>query len=46
MSLHVDRVDIAAALGAGENPYLAGPYAPTHDELTLRDLDVVGEAAL
>jgi carotenoid cleavage dioxygenase-like enzyme len=43
MSLHLDRIDLAAAIETGENPYLTGPYAATHDELTLRDLEVVGE---
>jgi carotenoid cleavage dioxygenase-like enzyme len=43
MSLHVDRIDLTAMIETGENPYLTGPYAATHDELTLRDLDVVGE---
>ena len=27
MSLHLDRIDLAAAVETGENPYLAGPYA-------------------
>ena len=39
MSLHLDRIDLAAAIEMGENPYLTGPYAATHDELTLRDVD-------
>ena len=43
MSLHLDRIDLSAAIENGENPYLTGPYAVTHDELTLRDLEVVGE---
>ncbi|MGH2978597.1 MAG: carotenoid oxygenase family protein, partial [Solirubrobacterales bacterium] len=43
MTLHVDRIDLADAVRTGVNPYLAGPYAPTHDELTLTDLEVVGE---
>ena len=43
MTLHVDRIDLADAVRTGVNPYLAGPYAPTHDEVTLRDLEVVGE---
>jgi carotenoid cleavage dioxygenase-like enzyme len=46
MALHLDRIDLAAANETGENPYLVGPYAPTHDELTLRDLDVEGEIPL
>jgi carotenoid cleavage dioxygenase-like enzyme len=41
MSLHVDRVDLVTATEA--NPYLEGVFAPTCDELTLRDLEVVGE---
>src|SRR5690242_1527544 len=43
MSLHLDRIDLTTMVETGENPYLVGPYAPTRDELTLRDLDVVGE---
>ena len=43
MSLHLDRIDLTTAIETGENPYLVGPYAPTRDELTLRDLDVIGE---
>src|SRR6185436_4669595 len=43
MTLHVDRIDLADAIRTGVNPYLVGPYAPTRDELTLTDLDVVGE---
>ena len=43
MTLHVDRIDLATAAETGVNPYLAGPYSPTHDELTLTDLEVVGE---
>ena len=43
MTLHVDRIDLADAIRTGVNPYLVGPYAPTHDELTLTDLEVVGE---
>jgi carotenoid cleavage dioxygenase len=43
MTLHVDRIDLATAAETGVNPYLAGPYAPTHDELTLANLEVVGE---
>jgi carotenoid cleavage dioxygenase-like enzyme len=41
MSLHADRGDLATATEL--NPYLAGAFAPTHDELTLRDLEIVGE---
>ena len=43
MSLHLDRVDLATALETGQNPYLVGPYAPVVDEVTLSDLEVVGE---
>jgi carotenoid cleavage dioxygenase-like enzyme len=43
MSLHVDRIDLATALETGQNPYLVGPYAPVVDEVTLSDLEVVGE---
>ena len=43
MSLHVDRIDLATALASGANPYLAGPYAPTHDEVTIDEFEVVGE---
>ena len=42
MSLHLDRIDLATTAIAA-NPYLAGPYAPTQDEVTLEDLEVVGE---
>ena len=42
MTLHVDRIDLADAVRTGVNPYLVGPYAPTHDELTLTGLEVVG----
>jgi carotenoid cleavage dioxygenase-like enzyme len=41
MSLHLDRADLATATEA--NPYLAGGYAPTHEEVTLTDLEVAGE---
>jgi carotenoid cleavage dioxygenase-like enzyme len=41
MSLHVDRLDLVTATEL--NPYLAGPFAPTSEELTIRDLEVVGE---
>jgi carotenoid cleavage dioxygenase-like enzyme len=41
MSLHVDRIDLATATEV--NPYLEGPFAPTHEEVTISDLDVVGE---
>jgi carotenoid cleavage dioxygenase-like enzyme len=43
MSLHLDRLDLSTALERGLNPYLTGPYAPAHEELTVRDLEVVGE---
>jgi carotenoid cleavage dioxygenase-like enzyme len=43
MSLHVDRIDLATAIETGQNPYLVGPYAPTYDEVTVTDLEVVGE---
>jgi carotenoid cleavage dioxygenase-like enzyme len=43
VTLHVDRIDLADAVRTGVNPYLVGPYAPAHDELTLTDLEVVGE---
>src|SRR5882724_2928728 len=43
MSLHLDRIDLATGIETGSNPYLVGPYAPTHDEVTLTDLEVVGE---
>ena len=42
MTLHLDRPDLASVVSEA-NPYLAGPFAPTHDEVTLRDLEVVGE---
>jgi len=41
MSLHADHADLATM--AEVNPYLLGGFAPTPDELTLTDLDVVGE---
>ena len=41
MSLHVDPAEIVR--GADTNPYLAVAYAPTQDEVTLSDLEVVGE---
>ena len=41
MSLHVDRADLATVTEV--NPYLMGAFAPTHEELTLTDLEVVGE---
>jgi carotenoid cleavage dioxygenase-like enzyme len=41
MSLHVDRIDLADATDV--NPYLEGPFAPTHEEVTITDLEVVGE---
>jgi carotenoid cleavage dioxygenase-like enzyme len=43
MSLHADRLDLVSANGTELNPYLAGRFAPTHEELTIRDLEVVGE---
>ncbi len=46
MSLHLRSLDLKRANGATDeefNPYLGGPFAPTYDELTLRDLDVEGE---
>jgi carotenoid cleavage dioxygenase-like enzyme len=42
MTLHLDRIDLASATDA-TNPYLSGPYAATRDEVTLTDLDVIGE---
>jgi carotenoid cleavage dioxygenase-like enzyme len=41
MSLHVDRIDLATATEV--NPYLEGPFAPTHEEVTVADLEVVGK---
>jgi carotenoid cleavage dioxygenase-like enzyme len=41
MSLHADRVDLATATEF--NPYLAEAFAPTREEVTIRDLEVVGE---
>ena len=41
MSLHADRVGLATV--AEVNPYLLGAFAPTQEELTLTDLEVVGE---
>src|SRR5204862_7777844 len=41
MSLHLDRADLATA--TEPNPYLAGVFAATHEEVTLSDLEVVGE---
>ncbi len=38
MSLHLDAATLATA-----NPYLGGPFAPTHDELELHDLPVEGK---
>jgi carotenoid cleavage dioxygenase-like enzyme len=40
MSLHVDRIDLATATEV--NPYLEGPFAPTQEEVTIPDLEVVG----
>jgi carotenoid cleavage dioxygenase-like enzyme len=40
MSLHLETVE---APSASANPYLVGPYAATHDEVTLDDLEVMGE---
>ena len=40
VTLHVETLDSRLAT---ENPYLGGPYEPTHDEVTLDDLEVVGE---
>jgi carotenoid cleavage dioxygenase-like enzyme len=40
MSLHLETVE---ASRAASNPYLVGPYAATHEEVTLDDLEVVGE---
>ena len=39
MSLHLETLEAPSAVA---NPYLVGPYAPTHDEVTLDDLEVVG----
>src|SRR5213083_906638 len=41
MSLHLESVETVPVTGV--NPYLAGPFAPTHDEVTLDDLEVVGQ---
>jgi carotenoid cleavage dioxygenase-like enzyme len=41
MSLHADRAGLATMVEV--NPYLLGEFAPTHEELTLADLEVVGE---
>jgi carotenoid cleavage dioxygenase-like enzyme len=41
MSLHLETVEVARA--AEPNPYLGGPYAPTHDEVTIDRLEVLGE---
>jgi carotenoid cleavage dioxygenase-like enzyme len=41
MSLHLERLDLDAA---GEvNPYLAGPYTPTSEEVTVSELAVEGQ---
>jgi carotenoid cleavage dioxygenase len=40
MSLHVETLERELA---AENPYLGGPYEPTRQEVTLTDLEVVGE---
>jgi carotenoid cleavage dioxygenase-like enzyme len=40
LSLHLETVEESLAVS---NPYLAGPFAPIQDELTLDDLEVVGE---
>jgi carotenoid cleavage dioxygenase-like enzyme len=42
MSLHVTD----PARTAEVNPYLAGPHGPTHEELTIADLEVEGELPL
>lgn len=42
MSLHLDRPDLATTPVVA-NPYLAGPYESTLDEVTLENLEVVGE---
>jgi len=34
---------LAVAIDAGENPYLMGPYAPVDEEISVADLEVVGE---
>ena len=41
MSLHLDHVDVATATEF--NPYLHGPFAPTHEELTLDDFEIDGK---
>jgi carotenoid cleavage dioxygenase-like enzyme len=41
MSLHLETID--RQLATEPNPYLDGPYAATHDEVTLDDLEVIGE---
>jgi carotenoid cleavage dioxygenase len=41
MTLHLDRLD--AALEAGVNPYLSGPYAPAREEVTVEAFAVRGE---
>ena len=41
MTLHLETLEVPR--GVEFNPYLHGPYAPTHDEVTLDDLEVTGE---
>jgi carotenoid cleavage dioxygenase-like enzyme len=41
MSLHLETLEVAR--DAELNPYLAGPYAATRDEVTLEQLEVEGE---
>jgi carotenoid cleavage dioxygenase-like enzyme len=41
MSLHLETLEQPRHTEV--NPYLAGPFAPTQEELTLDDLEVIGE---
>ena len=41
MSLHLETLE--KPHNTEVNPYLAGPFSPTHEEVTLDDLEVIGE---